>query len=324
MKTLPATVTTQQAAEQQRPVNLFTLNFDTPLYFAAAKSNVVFPTAGTTYVAKAIEYDPVQQDSSGNIIRLTVRFDNTSKDMASYTTSLEFLGTWLTIKKVWRDALGDASYHDEIFYGIIEGYEFDYNWMTIEARNGDPLTARCPARMYQRKCPWTFGGSECNRNGNADITGAPLRVTGTADSGSTTTLVDNALTQATFFWKWGLLTCTKGGTTETRIVKTFDAGIDTVTTIIPFSFAVDATTTYILVAGCDKTWDTCRKASPVFPWGPTADNKLNFGGFRNVGSIPLSIRPGFSIYQTPLPFPYEDEAAARRRFDIDENNYLGG
>ena len=321
MKSLPATVTTQQALEQQRPVNLFTFNFSSPLYFAAAKSNLVFPTLGTTYVAKAIEYDPVQQDYSGNIIRLTARFDNTSKDMASYAASLEFLGVWLTIKKVWRDALGDVTYHDEIFYGIIEEYEFNYNWMTIQARNGEPLTARCPARAYQRKCPWTFGGSECNRDGNADITAAPLRVTGTADSGTASTLVDNALTQATNFWKWGLLTCTKAGTTESRIVKSFDAGLDQVTTIIPFSFAVNNVTTYILVAGCDKTWDTCNADNA---WGPTADNKLNFGGFRNVGSIPLSLRPGFSIYQTPLPFPYEDEAAARRRFDIDENIYLGG
>jgi hypothetical protein len=320
MKSLPVQVTTQQAAEQSRPVNLFILNFETPLYFAAAKANVAFPaTGGNTYVAKAINYDPLSQDYSGNIIRLNVRFDNSGQDMAAYAAALDFLGVWLTIKKVWRDALTNAIYHDEIFHGVIEGYSFDYNWMTINARNGDALTSRCPSRLYQRKCPWAFGGAECNRNGNADITTAPLKVTGTAESGTTSTLTDSALTQATFFWNWGKLTCTKDGVTESRIVKTFSSLTDTVTVIIPFSFTIDATTTYTLVAGCDKTWDTCRKQNA---WGPTADNRLNYGGCRNVGSIPLSIKEGYTIYQTPIPYPYEDAESARRRFDLAENNYL--
>jgi hypothetical protein len=130
MKTLPSQVTDQLDAQQARPVNLFIFNFDTPLYFAAAKSNVAFPTSGgNTYVAKACYYDSLSQDYSGNIIRLSARFDNTGKDMAAYAASLEFLNIWLTIKKVWRDALTNATYHDEIFHGIIEEYSFDYNWM---------------------------------------------------------------------------------------------------------------------------------------------------------------------------------------------------
>jgi len=111
-----------------------------------------------------------------------------------------------------------------------------------------------------------------------------MRVTGTADSGTTTTLVDNALTQANDFWNYGLITLTKAGVTESRIVDDFVAGTDTVSWSVPTSFAVDGATTYVLIKGCDKTLATCRGNTA---WGPTVDNDANFGGFPSIGRRPV-------------------------------------
>ena len=122
-------------------------------------------------------------------------------------------------------------------------------------------------------CPWKFGGTECNTDALADLTA--LTASGTADSGSTTTLVDNALTQIDDYWNNGNIELTKGGIVYTRKVKNFVAATDTITLDVALPVAVDNTTTYVVYKGCDQTWATCKAENA---WGPSADNYLNFGG----------------------------------------------
>ena len=122
-------------------------------------------------------------------------------------------------------------------------------------------------------CPWKPGGTECNTNGLFDLT--TLKATGPADSGSTTTLVDNALTQVDDYWNYGEIEITKAGKTYYRKVKDFDAASDTVTLDVELPVAVDATCTYVIYKGCDLTWESC---SFTLPLGPSADNSANFGG----------------------------------------------
>jgi len=85
------------------------------------------------------------------------------------------------------------------------------------------------------------------RRADADAT---LQVEGTADSGTATTLVDNALAQADDFWNGGYLIIT-GGTNygEVRQVEDFVALTDTVTVSSAFPKAIDSTSTYRLVVG---------------------------------------------------------------------------
>lgn len=109
-----------------------------------------------------------------------------------------------------------------------------------------------------------------------------LMAMGTADSGSTTTLVDNALTQADDFWNHARIEITKAGVTHRREVLNFVAGTDTLTLDVALPVAIDNTTTYFLIKGCDKTWETCQANNA---WGPTNDNKANFIGFTHIGSI---------------------------------------
>ena len=273
-KSLQAAVITQLNAAGKRPALLFELGLASTIYFAGYKTNIVFPTAGQTYTAKAITVEGASQSLEGQIERIVVKFDNVKKDMASYANNEDFRGKSLIIKRVYLDALGNALNYVEVFNGSMElPTEISRLWLTVPATVGKPLNRKALKTNYQKMCPWIFGGTECNTDALADLT--TLKATGTADSGTTTTLVDNALTQAADFWNYGEITIVKGTKTYYRKVKDFDATTDTITFDVELPEAVTNTCTYTVYKGCDQTWDTC---SHVNAWGPSADNKLNFGG----------------------------------------------
>jgi phage-related protein len=261
-------------AAQKKPVLLFELGLSSTIRFAAYATNVVFPTAGNTYFAKAIELSGVSQSLEGQIGRITVKLDNVVRDMAAYANIEDFRGKTLVIKRIYLDAISDATYYNEVFNGIMEmPSDIGRHWLTVSATSGKSLSRKSLTFAYQRMCPWIFGGTECNEDGNSDLT--TLTASGTADSGSTTTLVDSALTQIDDFWNHGQIVVTKSGVDYKRRVSDFVASTDTITFDVELPVAVDATTTYTVLKGCDQTLDTCNA---VNVWGPSADNNLNFGG----------------------------------------------
>jgi len=278
MKALSTAIQTQQAAQEKRPVNLIILELDSgTLRYAAAKQSITFPAAGNTYTAKAIGYGGVQTSSEGQIGRLSVRMDNTARDMMSYANTTQFKGRMLTIWKVYHDASGSTDY-EEIFRGVMEDPSFDYNWITIPATSSLPLKQKYPNRTYGKMCDLSFGGAGlCNADNKTNLAAAPLYVTGTSDRGGVTHLYDNALNQAVDFWNYGRLSCYVGGVSQERTVVDFSGG--TVTFDVACSVSISSATRYSLKAGCPKTWAAC---SAVSPWGPTADNTVNYGGFLHV------------------------------------------
>lgn len=273
-RNIPSAVITQMDAQQKRPVLLFELGLSSTIRFAAYKTNITFPTAGSVYTAKAIQLSGVSQALEGQIGRITVKFDNVVRDMAAYANNEDFRGKTLVIKRIYLDAVGDASYYNEIFRGYMERpSEFGRHWLTVPAASGKPLNRKSLIFSYQKMCPWIFGGTECNTDGNADLTS--LTASGTADSGSTSILVDNILTQIDDYWNNGRITITKAGVEYKRRIKDFVAATDTLTFDVELPVAVDNTCTYVLYKGCDQTHDACRS---TVAWGPSADNKANFGG----------------------------------------------
>jgi len=278
-KGLPAAVITQMDAAQKRPAILVELGLASPLRYAVSKSNITFPTGGSVYTAKAITIAGLSQSLEGQIQRITLNFDNVTRDMAGHANIEDFKGKTLSIKRIYLDAIGNATYYNEAFNGYMEEpTNIGRSWLTVPAVTGKPLNRKTLKYAYQKLCPYVFGETECNTDGNADLTS--LTASGTADSGSTTTLVDNALTQADNHWNYGEIEITKGTKTYYRKVKDFVAGTDTVTVDVELPVAVDNTCTYIVYKGCDQTWDTCGAANA---WGPSADNSLNFGGCIHIG-----------------------------------------
>lgn len=252
------------------------------LYFAADKVNIVFPySGGNTYTAKDIKVTGLSQDTEGQIGRCTIKLDNVSRDMSGYASAVIMTGRPVTIKRVYLDsdlhAPASADEYVEVFYGLIETIKnIDSETLQITATTGEALAGRAINKYYQITCNNKFGDEACNVDGNADLTS--LTASGTADSGSTTTLVDSALTQANDFWTHGLIEITHGGILYRRIVEDFVAATDTITLDLALPITVDNTTTYVVYKGCDRTKATCGGA---YAFGPSADNSLNFGGFEH-------------------------------------------
>jgi len=138
-KSLEAAVITEMNLAQKRPCLLFELGLSTTLRFAAYMTNVTFPTGGKVYTAKAITGADVAQSMEGQIQRVTVNFDNVSKDIAAYAAAQAFRGVSLVIKRVYLDALGSADNYNEVFNGHFEKPKFSRKWMTVTATSGKGL-----------------------------------------------------------------------------------------------------------------------------------------------------------------------------------------
>jgi hypothetical protein len=303
-KVIDEVVLNQIDAPNKKIALLFELTLDSGiLRFASYKNNITFPTGGNTYVAKAISVDGISQSSDGIGI-VSLNFDDVLSDMSAYVDAENFEGKSLVIKRIYLDAIASDSNYVEVFRGKMERPgNLGYEWITITATSEKALSRRILNTAYQRMCPWIFGGTECNTNGNADLTS--LTATGTADSGTTTTLVDNALTQIDDYWNFGQINIIKGGITYKRKVKDFNATTDTIILDIGLDFAIDNTCTYTIYKGCDKTWLTCQG---TYAYGPSADNKLNFGGCIHIAKKQDRGQEGSSqstpIYGSPdNPFP---------------------
>jgi len=124
------------------------------------------------------------------------------------------------------------------------------NFITAAKINADAITAAKVAAGTIDAA--TFAAGAINAAAIATDAGAKIRgsTTGTADSGSTTTLVDNALTEANDYWKGARVRFT-GGTLagQSRIITGFVAASDTIT----FSPAV---TTAVVTHAYEIEFDT--------------------------------------------------------------------
>lgn len=298
-KALDTVVIDQLDATKKRIALLFELGLDSgTLRYAAYKSNITFPTGGDTYTAKTISVDNITQASDG-IGRVTLNFDDVLSDMSAYVNAENFEGKSLIIKRIYLDAIASASNYVEVFNGKMERpSEMGYEWVTISATSEKALSRRILNKTYQRMCPWVFGGTECNTDGNADLTS--LMASGTADSGTTITLIDNALTQASDYWNFGQINIIKSGVTHKRRVKDFDAATDKITLDVALDFSVDGTCTYKVYKGCDKTWLGCQK---TYAWGPSSDNKLNFGGCIHIAKKQYSAGASSGVGAGIMPGP---------------------
>lgn len=277
-KSLQGGTISQIDASKRRPVILVELGLNTTQRYAISNQDIVFPESGNTYTAKAITFGSIEQSSEGKIQQISVNFDNTAKDMAAYVNAENFQGKTLTVKRIFLDDIDSANDYVELFYGeMYTPTDISRNWVTIKALAGKQLSKRTIPAKYQKLCHHNFGDAACNRDGYANLTS--LTAAGTADSGDTTYLIDNALTQAEGYWKYGDVVVVKSGVYYYRRISDFTAATDKVTFDVPLPVAVDNTCTYVVRKGCDQLWNTCQANSA---WGPGTDNKNNFGGFVHI------------------------------------------
>ncbi len=287
MQDLTANTLAQIAADASAPILLAEIYLDAgTLRYAALKSNLVFPTGGNTYTAKAFLIGNIVTTSNGQITEVEISFDNVLQDMHGFNVAETFDGKQIIIKKVYYGDLASDTYYREIFNGFMEDpHEIGKNWLKVRCVSGKALQRRILNWYYQSMCNHVFGDYWCNYNGYADLT--TLKATGTADSGTGSTLVDNALTQADDFWKFGKIVITIDGTIYKRKVKSFTASSDTITFDVPLPVDISAGDAYTVYKGCPGTWWACNRLKEdmvtACAYGPSANNKVNFKGFIHIG-----------------------------------------
>ena len=286
-KDLPSAVETEMDAAAHRPRVLAEIYLTgLTLRFARSASDIVFPHGGSvTYTAKDFSIDKVEQSFEGMVGRFTVDFDNVACDMGAYLENYNFAGKVFALKRIYLDSDGnapaDSDHHVLVTQGLIEIPNTPFNErFPINVVTGSPIVKKSLLDIMGPDCNRAFGDTICNRDGYADL--STLTYSGTADSGTTTTLVCSTLTGGVDeYWKYGKIIVTKSGVPFTTYVDSYDNTAKELTLEVAAPFTIDNTTTFQVWKGCDFTWDTCCCNNA---WGPSADNGINFGGFIHIGA----------------------------------------
>lgn len=277
MQSLPAAITSILAADEKQPSHLYRLTLtNIVLRMAASKTNIVFPTGGDTYYAKAVKHEaPRRSIYSNQVGSVKIDIADGNQTLFGYHKNDPFEGKHIEIIRVFRDALGSADNWIGIAKGRIASVSWNYQWFTINVTIGKVLRQKLPKRGYTVRCPWRAGGDECNYDGNFDISQAPL-----AQSGEDAVWANNVLTiadrdEADDYWKHARIVFEYNGYVWRRKVIAFSSGNFTLD--FPLPIASIPAVTYTLLRGCDGSWSTCQGSNA---WGPSADNHDNYGGFR--------------------------------------------
>ncbi len=171
MKSMPQIVLDAATASSRRETLLLTLYLDATLRFSKSKTNIVFPeSVGDTYTAKLFGISELSQSIEGQIERVSIVFDNSNGDMSGYSETYDFQGAIVEVIRIFRDAFGDSTYYEPVFYGTMEAPKFAVGQMEVSATSGLALYRRSPARIYSHKCPFIFGDADCQRAKTGTVT----------------------------------------------------------------------------------------------------------------------------------------------------------
>lgn len=271
-KDLSDNIITEIAKTENKPIFLVEIELDSgTLYFTDYDADVDFPSvAGHTYTTKGFSFDPAKTSLSLEVDSVEITFDNVDRTMSAYLASDDFQGRWLTIKKVFTNLLDSSNDAITVFSGRMRAPsvdEFDFSVSVVSLLNS--LQRKIPVRVFQKTCPWEFGGTECGLT----ISGSPYTETGIAEAGSgTSVLVDASRNEADNYWKYGILTMTSGDNNEEKREILSSTALGVITFLIAFNSEISIDDTYSITRGCKKTLSECSGFS----------NSANFGGFPSV------------------------------------------
>jgi len=294
MKALQTSIETEIDAQNKRPRLLYEIELDgLTLRYIGDKNNINFPSGSTvTYIAKAVGFSGFQQTIEGQVGRVSINFDNTSKDMGAYISAYDWEGRVFTIKRIYLDSAGTVlsgtTAYNEIFKGIFDPPKsVNRNWLEISATIGKPLKRQALLGIYQRDCRHTFGDSNsCNVDSLADLTSLIITAAGVSFGSATTINNTVNFSQTTDYWNYGKVLIGYNGTTYTRKVLDYnysaEGGTGTITFDVTMPVSITSDYIFTVVKGCNKRWATCGSS---YAYGPSGDNSLNFGGFQHIGTI---------------------------------------
>jgi uncharacterized phage protein (TIGR02218 family) len=138
-----------------------------------------------------------------------------------------------------------------------------------ELRGLSQIAAQNILELYSAGCRFDLGSRRCQK----DVSVGPFFVTGSITSITTDRVkfVDTVRTEATGYFDYGKITFRTGNNAGIGMeVRTYTNGDTSIELWQPMPFTFTVGDTYELVAGCDKTLETCRDKF---------DNLINHGGF---------------------------------------------
>jgi uncharacterized phage protein (TIGR02218 family) len=158
---------------------------------------------------------------------------------------------------------------------IIESLTFDgERWVAEFVGQAKRLT-RQVGHVYSRNCRYTLGDSKCTVDLSTDgFTSATISVTAVTTDFESTRFTATTLTDDDKFWAQGTINWVTGlnAGVDTE-VKTWTKTGAAFILAIPTPFDIAASDTFIVIAGCDKSQQTCITKF---------DNNVNHGGFPNI------------------------------------------
>lgn len=158
--------------------------------------------------------------------------------------------------------------------GWVGGLAVEDNKYTAEFRGMMDMLQQQTLEIYSPDCRFDLGDGRCM----FDLTGnTATPVTAATVTGSVTSLTNNRVFQDTTrtegdnYFQFGEVIFTKGSNTGlSREVKEYTFISSELEVIIAFPFNIEVGDEYIVIAGCDKTFLSCKDKF---------NNLINFGGF---------------------------------------------
>ena len=162
-KSVNATLKAKAALSKNNPIYLVTIALSgATVRLTDNNADIVFPSSGgSTYTAWGMSFSSIRNNLTGEIDRVTIQLDNTSKAMSSYLVNYNFPGCTLTISRVFGDLLSSASYSMIVFSGIMGAPYANEQALIVTATSPLMRTEQQGGRLYQNLCAWEFKSTEC-------------------------------------------------------------------------------------------------------------------------------------------------------------------
>lgn len=260
---------------------LFTLVDGTVLRYAGGDKDIVYGT--DTYSCGATTSGPYFQTRQNRGLckwKIGLEVDQLSFDVLPGSGTVEgftflsacrlglFDGATMTLYRAFMPTYGDTSAGlVNVFTGRVVEIDCGRSLVTFNINSHlELLDQQMPRNLYQPGCLNTLYDTGCT------LLSSAFRVSGTVSSGSTVSLVNTGLSQATGYFDQGTISFTSGQNNGfKRNVKAYTHGSpSTVAVLIPLPFAPASSDSFTIIPGCDKQQSTCNSKF---------SNLANFRGF---------------------------------------------
>jgi len=273
----PALIALLNSGEQFMMADLYTFTLAgdaTILRYSAAPTTIV--ANGYLFAAgPKFERSKTKVVIGTQVDELDIKIYPEPGDLVGTTPFLEaawqgqFDGALLQLERAFMGGSGNG-YGDTsagtviLFSGRISDIDCSRTGIEMKCRSHlELLNIQMPRRLWQSSCTHVFGDAMCQ------VTRSGLAATFSAESGSTTTIIQGAPTTTTPYAQGTIIAVSGGNAGQSRTIASFVSG-GSVAVKLAFLSPVGAGDQFQLLPGCDRTLATCTNV---------LNNAIHFGGF---------------------------------------------